>query len=512
MYNRLLQRQLKYFVEENGSIPENLTPLLQKINDSYNQFDQDRERLERSIDLTSEEMVEMNTRLRQEANRQKALLQQLQEAVIALGLDIQLESEENAQNIDAIALFLKEKIEERNEFEEKLKEHTKQLKIAIQKAENANQAKSTFLANMSHEIRTPLNAIIGFSNIIFQKASDMNLPISFSNALEKVKLSGELLGELINNILDLSKIEAGKMEVHKEAFNLKNVAERIITIYQPGAEKKGVKLILEYRKELPRRIISDETKVNQILMNLIANAVKFTLKGEILLSIQKKEDSLLILVKDDGIGIDQKKIEKIFMPFTQVENANTRRFGGTGLGLTITRKMVELLEGSIRVKSEINVGTSFFIELPYREAEKKTPTKEQQMNSLQINKQDVKILVVEDNKLNRELMQAMFEHLELPVSFANDGKEGIKKALTLKPDIIFMDIHMPILDGIEAVKKIRTYPELEKTPIVALSANAFIEKKQNAMRVGFSDYLTKPFRFVSLQEILRKYLKTIDFG
>ena len=268
MYNRLLQRQLNYFIEENGNLPESLSPLLQKINESYNQFDQDRKRLERSIDLTSEEMVEMNNQLRQEANRQKALLQQLQEAVIALGLEIPSENEENTQNIDKIALFLKEKIEERNELEEKLKEHTKQLKIAIKKAETANQAKSSFLANMSHEIRTPLNAIIGFSNVILQKAADMQLPASFSADLERVKLSGELLVELINNVLDLSKIEAGKMEVYKEAFNLKNIADRIITIYEPGVQKKGVQLRFDYAGDIPEKIISDETKINQILMQV----------------------------------------------------------------------------------------------------------------------------------------------------------------------------------------------------------------------------------------------------
>ncbi|MEM7182968.1 MAG: ATP-binding protein [Spirochaetota bacterium] len=373
-------------------------------------------------------------------------------------------------------------------------------------AEKANQAKSEFLANMSHEIRTPLNAIIGFSNILQQKSKSMDIHTDLLHHIEKIKLSGELLSELINNILDLSKIDAGKMELSKEILNLKNLVIRIIDIHKQETDRKGIQLQYVYSEGISDTIYSDETKINQILMNLVANAVKFTSSGKIEVVVKKKLDKILITVSDDGIGIEKDKLEFIFKPFEQAEISTTKRFGGTGLGLTITQKIVEILQGRIWLESQVGVGSKFYVELPLEEIFVKSDIEKPESSNTSFAKSS-KILVVEDNQINQEMMKSMFAELKLPIHIANNGKEGVEKTLELKSDLVLMDIHMPIVDGLEAVNSLRSYPSMKDTPIVALSADAFSEQKAEALQLGFNDYLTKPLKYADLLQVLEKYLK-----
>lgn len=384
------------------------------------------------------------------------------------------------------------------------KKAEKELKIAKEEAIKASQAKSAFLANMSHEIRTPLNAIVGFSQILIDRGIEEKLSHELLSYLDKIKLSGELLTELINNILDLTKIESGKMEVSHEIFNLKKIVHRIVEIYQTVSDKKKVELDYYYSPLLSEMIVSDETKINQIILNLVANAIKFTLAGSVQVFLTKSNDFLLIEVKDTGIGIEKDRLASIFLPFEQAEISTTKRFGGTGLGLGITKRLTELLGGKIWVESELNYGSSFFVELPLKEhfAPEKEPKQEIDCEFFESSV----VLVVEDNTLNQEVIRIILSKLKIFPAFAKNGQEGIERALELKPDLIFMDIHMPIMDGMEATKKIRNNPDLKNIPVVAITADALAEQKQKAIDCGFNDYLTKPIRSQELIPVLKKYL------
>ncbi|MCP5419707.1 MAG: response regulator [Gammaproteobacteria bacterium] len=379
---------------------------------------------------------------------------------------------------------------------------------AHQAVEAASQAKSTFLANVSHEMRTPLNAIVGLSEVMINKSDQHPLPRFFTDNLHYIHLSAQHLSEVINNILDLSKIEAGKMELAPATTQLLEVIEDFYSVYKTQAERKGVVLSCECDTNLPQTVRIDAGKVKQVLINLFSNAIKFTPSGKrIDLWFSAEDEQLVFRISDQGIGIPADRLNSIFEDFEQVNGTITRDYGGSGLGLAITKKILTLLEGTVTVESALGQGTTFTIHIPFQEptvSPRRVPASQPVQPAFA---EGLTVLVVEDNLVNQITIEAMLEKSGLKIHFADNGEIGVRRALELQPDLIFMDLHMPVMSGLEATRLIREQPGFEKVPIIALSADALTEQQAEAYASGVSGYLTKPVNSKQLLEVLQQHLE-----
>ena len=394
------------------------------------------------------------------------------------------------------------------------KKHFEQdLERARELAESASIAKSNFLANMSHEIRTPLNVITGFAQVMAAEASESGLPSKFSDHLKGILTASDHLNRIITDILDFSRIEAGKMDMFEEEFSIHELLRNLGRSFESQVREKKLRFTVEIGELVPEFIIADPGKINQILLNLIGNAVKFTSEGRgVILKAECPEggECLLFQVMDQGIGIPENKLDRIFDVFEQGDSSITRSFGGSGLGLSIVRKLVDLLGGSIQVESTRDEGSIFSVVIPFRPSRKRI--------RLPVNFTEKatypgkRLLVVEDNPLNREMMKALLEQMEIVVSFASNGEEGVEQALSYRPDLIFMDVHMPVMDGIEAASRIRNMPECRSTPIVFLSADARTTQTEVTSNLGFTDYITKPVNLLSIRKVMEKFFKKSVFS
>lgn len=378
-------------------------------------------------------------------------------------------------------------------------------------AEAANKAKSSFLANMSHELRTPLNAILGFSRLL---RHDSNMTESQRKTLDLINRSGENLLNLINDVLDMSKIEAGRLEIENAPFDLHTMLSDIIELVRVRAESKGLRLQLEQQPSFPQFISGDETKLRQAVINLIGNAIKFTDQGTVTLRLSAENtDSshshLHIEVQDSGVGISPEDQNLIFDPFVQVGLQNTQK--GTGLGLSITRKLVELMGGELTVNSHIGQGACFRINLPAQLA-KNSATRESnpaRVLGLAPGQAEYRILIVEDQMENWLLLQRLLQDAGLSVRVAQNGLQGIEEFETWQPHLIWMDIRMPLLDGIEATRRIRRLNGGDKVKIVALTASAFQEEHEQIMAAGMDDFVGKPYRPDEIFDCLSRQLGLI---
>ncbi|NJN47481.1 MAG: response regulator, partial [Candidatus Competibacteraceae bacterium] len=407
----------------------------------------------------------------------------------------------------AVKIF-KDNAAENQRLQEMEAHRTEELLLAREAAEAANQAKSKFLANVSHEMRTPLNAIVGLSEVILNRSTNYSLPEDFKDNIHYINLSAQNLSELINNVLDLSKIEAGKINTVIEPTNLRKFINDISFLYQFQAAQKQIEFSLDYAEDLPETILTDPGKLRQVLVNLIINAIKFTPEGKAIhLRIFNERKNLFIQVIDQGIGIPEDRQQAIFEDFEQVDGTVTRHYGGTGLGLAITNKLLTMLGGTIELKSTLGEGSTFTVSLPLSREHSLSTSTTEPAPEWQDFSQDNIILVVEDNPINQITITALFEDLNLSVHLADDGESGVEKTLALNPDLIFMDIHMPKMSGFEATKQIRAHPEFSHTPIIALSADAFTEQQEEAYSSGMSGYLTKPINSGKLMAILKQYLR-----
>ncbi|MFW5799463.1 MAG: PAS domain S-box protein, partial [Spirochaetota bacterium] len=392
------------------------------------------------------------------------------------------------------------------------KKAEKELKEAKFKAEESNRAKSEFLANMSHEIRTPMNAVLGFTELLNKLITDKKQ----KSYLEYIQTSSRNLLTLINDILDLSKIDAGRLEIQYESFNPNILFNEIKQIFSIKVEQKGLEFIIDIDPTLPDGLILDEVRLRQILFNLIGNAIKFTNEGYIKLSaeksdfnIEKNTISLIIKVEDTGIGIEEEAQEYIFESFRQQYRQDNKKYGGTGLGLTITKRLVEMMDGSISVKSIPGEGSIFeilFLDIKIANINRKTKgVYNFDYEDIIFEKAD--IIVADDVKNNRKLIKGIFNESAVNIIEAENGQEAIIFAEEMKPDAIIMDIKMPVMDGYEATKRIKTNKNTKDIPVIALTASVLEETQERIKNTGFDAYLKKPIQMGELIRELTKFLK-----
>ncbi|MFN0292454.1 PAS domain S-box protein [Pedobacter helvus] len=383
----------------------------------------------------------------------------------------------------------------------------KELELELQsqklKALEASKAKEVFLANMSHEMRTPLNAIIGF----IRELNREPLTEKQNSCVENCKIASKHLLDIINNILDISKIEAGEIALENKDFILKDSLDKVIRVMKPIAKQKGLRLSFFMDEKIQPVVIGDALRVEQVLFNLIGNALKFTQKGKIILSCKLEEETpsgqkLHLTISDTGVGMDQAFTKKIFSKFTQEDRAVTRKFGGTGLGMAITKELVNLMNGEIDVESTRDVGTTIHIRVLFPKGNIINAVKEDREINVDIN--GVRILLVEDNPINRLVAINSLNYFNAVVTEACDGNEALEILKNPEFDIVLMDVQMPGMDGIEATKKIRNQLKLN-IPIIAVTANAFKSEIDKCKEAGMNDYVTKPFEESVLIETIAKY-------
>jgi signal transduction histidine kinase/CheY-like chemotaxis protein len=371
-------------------------------------------------------------------------------------------------------------------------------------AEFADKAKSTFLANMSHELRTPLNGILGYTQILQR---DKTLNTKQIEAINVIHRSGEYLLTLISDVLDLSKIEADHIELYPTDFRFGHFLQSIVEIFQMRVKQKGIAFIYEQLSHLPEGVHADEKRLRQIIINLLSNAVKFTQKGGVSFKVGYHHGKIRFQVEDTGVGIAPEDLKLMFQPFRQVGDKNTCA-EGTGLGLSISKKLVEMMGSELHVESTLGKGSTFWLALDLHEAMNVvTPNKTEEPIIVGFEGKSRQVLIVDDKPENRAVLINLLAPLGFDIIEAVDGLDCVNKTREYKPELILIDLVMPIMDGFEATRQIRRIPDVKDVIIIMVSASVFECHKQQSMEAGCDDFLPKPIRADDLLKLLEKYLK-----
>jgi PAS domain S-box-containing protein len=380
------------------------------------------------------------------------------------------------------------------------RENQAELEAARARAEASAQAKAAFLANMSHEIRTPMNGVIGMISLL----EDTPLSPAQAEHVRVIRTSGEALLTIIDDVLDLSKIEAGRLELEARTFSPESCARDALAIVRPIAQDKGLALRLESAGPVPPAVVGDEARVRQILLNLLSNAVKFTCAGEVVVRVDAADDGLRFSVQDTGIGIDPAHMERLFRPFSQVDASISRRFGGTGLGLTISQRLAELMGGALTVTSSPGVGSTFVLQVPLQLGTAPAHTGTTTLDTESVDLSALSVLVAEDNPINQRVIQRFLERLGVRAELVEDGAAALERLSAAPYSVVLMDVQMPVMDGLEATRRLRAASGAEGPYVVALTASAMEEDRERCRAAGMDDFLAKPIRPDALRRALRR--------
>ncbi|MDN3579832.1 ATP-binding protein [Mucilaginibacter flavus] len=489
-YHRLLDKQIKKTLPARYLQDDAILQFLNSINNSFNNFDKSIKLADHAFNISEREYLSVTNNLQEQNEIKQESISQLKRAIKSLDPDVELKASESDDDLIHIISFLQERIAKAKELEVALI-HSKEL------AEKAAMAKAQFLSIMSHEIRTPMNAVIGFTHLLIHQDPKPEQ----EEFLGFLKFSAENLLVLINDILDFSKIEAGKVEFESVDFSVTDLIKNIRLSLLQKANEKNIQIKLMMDQDLPNALIGDPVRLGQILTNLISNAVKFTHKGKVTITaslIHSNEDTSAIdfEIADTGIGIMPDKIEHIFESFSQASSDTTRKYGGTGLGLTITKRLLQLLGSDIHLKSEYGKGSVFSFNLTFKNSKKRlsSTSDSDEFYALKSLK-GTRLLIAEDNQINVILAKQFMKQWEVECDVAENGEIALMLVKTHDYDMILMDLQMPEMDGYQTTSAIRELPgdKYKNLPIIALTASAMLDIQDMAFTVGMNDYISKPF-------------------